>query len=61
MSLFKDLNDVKLDLSEFDELPLSEYEQKRILKDVRNKIHPKKQMKKRLGLSVAIIAAFMLS
>jgi hypothetical protein len=61
MSLLKDLNDVKLDISEFDKLPLSEYEQKRILKDVHNKIHPKKQKKKRLGLSVAIVAACMIS
>ena len=57
MSIFKELNDVKLDLSEFEEIPLLEYEQKRILKDAHNKIHPKKQKKKWNGVGVAVVAA----
>lgn len=61
MSLFKDLNDVKLDISEFDEISLSEYEQKRILKNVNKKFHQKKHKKNRVWLSVAIVAACMLS
>jgi hypothetical protein len=61
MSIFKELNDVKLDLSEFEEIPLSEYEQKRILKDVHKQIKPKKQKKKWLGVSVAVVAACLLS
>lgn len=61
MSIIKELNDVKLDLSEFEELPLSEYEEKRILKDVHNKIHPKKQKKKWIGVGVAVVAACVLS
>ncbi|MFD2444069.1 DUF4179 domain-containing protein [Bacillus sp. CGMCC 1.16607] len=61
MSIFNDLNDVKLDLSEFNDLPLSEYEQKRILKKVRNKIQPKKQKKKWLGVGAAVVATCTLS
>ena len=61
MSLFKDLNDVKLDLSEFDEISLSEYEQKRVLKNIHNKIHPKKPKKKWFGAIIAVVAACVLS
>jgi hypothetical protein len=61
MSIFKELNDVRLDISEFDELPLSESEQKRILKNVQTKIHPRKQKQKWLGIGAAVVAACTLS
>jgi hypothetical protein len=61
MSIFKDLNDVRLDISKFDELPLSGFEQKRILKKVHNKINPRKQKQKWLGVGAAVVAACTLS
>jgi hypothetical protein len=42
MSIFKDLNDVRLDLSEFEEVSLSKHEQKRILKKVKKEISSRK-------------------
>lgn len=51
MSIFNDLNNVKLDLKEFEEIPLSEYEDKRILKDVHHKISSKKQKQKWLRVN----------
>jgi hypothetical protein len=59
MSIFKELNDVNLDISEFDEIPLSEHEQKRIIKNVHNKIQPKRRKKKWLGAGFAAVAALV--
>lgn len=61
MSIYKDLNDVKLDLSEFEEIPLSEYEQKRILKKALKRIQPKKQKKNWLAVSAAVVAICIIS
>ena len=60
MTIYKDLNDVKLDLSEFEERPLSKHEQKRILKQFKRKISLKTYRKKWLGASLAVIAVCML-
>jgi hypothetical protein len=61
MSIFKDLNDVKLDLSEFEEVPLSKHEQKRILKKVKKEISLRKSKKKWLGVGIASVAVCVLS
>ncbi|MGM8215970.1 DUF4179 domain-containing protein [Bacillaceae bacterium W0354] len=45
MSVFKDLNHANIDLSEFEEKPLSRLEEKRILKQAKKKISPKGQKK----------------
>lgn len=60
MSIYKELNDVKFDINEFEEIPLSESGQKRIIKNVQTQIHPKKHKKKWLGLGVAIAAICLL-
>ena len=61
MSIFKELNDVQLDLSEFEEMPLSKYDQRRIVKNVKKKIHPKARNKKWMGVVGAVVAACILS
>ncbi|WP_409274701.1 DUF4179 domain-containing protein [Neobacillus sp. SCS-31] len=61
MSVFKDLNNVKMDLSEFEEIPLSQMEQKRILKKIRKKSSLKNQKKKWIQVSIAAMAIFVLS
>jgi hypothetical protein len=60
MSFYKELNDINTDFSEYQEIPLSDMEKKRIMKGFKKKIKPGKK-KKWLGASVAIIAAFVLS
>ncbi len=59
MTIYKDLNDVKLDLSEFEERPLSKHEQKRILKQFKRKISLKTYRKKWLGASLALLSLFV--
>lgn len=59
MSIYKDLNDINTDISEFQEIPLSDIEKKRIMKGFKKKITPRKQKKKWLGASVAIIACVL--
>lgn len=61
MSIYKDLNDLNLDVSEFDEHTLSESEQKRILKNVHNRIHPPKQKKKWLSIGAVVAAVCIIS
>lgn len=61
MSVYKELNNVKMDLSEFDEVPLSQMEQKRILKRIRNKLSIKSRTKKWLPVGVAAVAICVLS
>lgn len=61
MSIFKDLNDVKLDLSEFEEVPLSKQAQKRILKKVKKKISLREPKQKWLGVGLASVAVCVLS
>jgi hypothetical protein len=61
MSIFKDLNDVKLDLSEFDEVLLSKHEQKRILRKVKREISSSKPKKKWPGVGIAAVAVCTLS
>lgn len=61
MSIFKELNDIKLDVSEFEETALSEHEEKRLLKRVHQKLTPRKTKRKWLGVSMVLVAATMLS
>lgn len=56
MSIYKDLNDINLDISEFQETPLSNMEQQRILKGFKKKTKPYKQKKHWLEASVAVVA-----
>lgn len=60
MSFYKDLNDVKLDLNEFEAIPLSKHEEKRILKKAIRKITVRNRKKKWMALSVGA-AVFVLS
>ncbi|GGA29176.1 DUF4179 domain-containing protein [Psychrobacillus lasiicapitis] len=53
MSIFKELNNVKLNVSEFEEKPLSALEQKRIQKKIFNKILTKKKKKNYFLLAAA--------
>lgn len=55
MSVYKELNNVKMDLSEFEEIPLSKTEQRRILKKIR-KESSLKNRKKWIPVSVATVA-----
>ncbi|WP_394191501.1 DUF4179 domain-containing protein [Paenisporosarcina quisquiliarum] len=67
MSIFKDLNDVKLNVSEFEEMPLSAMERNRIQKKVFKKIASKKSMKQKkhsfliAAASLIIISSFTFS
>lgn len=57
MSLYKELNDVKMDLSEFEQAELSDHEQKRVLKRVKKQISSKKHTTNwyRAGIATALI------
>jgi len=61
MSIYKELNDINTDISEFQEIPISDMEKKRIMKGFKKKITPRKQKKKWLGVSVVVVAACVLS
>ena len=61
MSIYKELNDAKLDISEFQETPLSIMEQQRIIKGFKKKTNPYKQKKYWLVASAAIIALATIS
>jgi len=60
MSIYKELNDINTDINEYQEISLSDMEKKRIIKGFKKKITPRKQKKKWLGASVAIIAVVSL-
>ncbi|MBH5319636.1 DUF4179 domain-containing protein [Paenibacillus sp. GSMTC-2017] len=56
MSMYKELNDVKLDLSVYEEVTLTEVEQKKWEKRVRSKLAKRKtHSKKWLGLAAAVV------
>lgn len=61
MSIFHELNHVKLNLSEFEEEPLSAFEQKRILKHVKKEISQRKHKKNWLRVGISIAAICILS
>lgn len=61
MPFYSDLNEVKLDLKEIDDIPLSPSEERRLLKQVHQHIHPLKRKKKRLGIALAAAAVCILS
>lgn len=60
MSIFKELNDVKLDVSEFEEIQISDIGQKRIIKKVHKKINSKKLMKQKKKRYFIVAAASFL-
>ncbi len=55
MSFFNEINDVKLDLREFEEIPLSKHEQKRILREFKRKSSHRSHEKKWLKVGGAVI------
>ncbi|ATP39862.1 anti-sigma factor [Solibacillus sp. R5-41] len=60
MSIFKELNDVKLDVNEFEEIPISDIVQKRIKNKVHKKMYSKKLMKrKKKSYFLAAIATLL--
>lgn len=61
MSIYKELNDVKLDISEFQETPLSIMEQQRIIKGFKKKTNPYKKKKYWLVASAAVVAVAIIS
>ena len=61
MSIYKELNEVKLDISEFQETPLSNMEQQRIIKGFKKKTKSYKQKKYWLVASAAVVAAAIIS
>jgi len=61
MSIYKELNEVKLDISEFQETPLSIMEQQRIIKGFKKKTKPYKQKKYWLVASAAVVAIAIIS
>lgn len=59
MSLYKELNDVKLDLSEFEEIQLSTGQQKRITNIAHNKVHSNSGITRKMRRNrFAVAAAF---
>lgn len=60
MSIYKELNDVQMDINELGEIPLSESERKRIIKDVHRKIRPNQRKKNWAMAGVAVAAAFVI-
>ena len=64
MSIFKDLNDIKVDVKEYEEIPLSEVEQKRIIMRTQKKIKSTKvktfEGKKYFVSAIASISAILL-
>ncbi|MGF9766383.1 DUF4179 domain-containing protein [Bacillus albus] len=53
MSIYKELNDIQLDITEFEEIPLTKLEEKHWGKRVKNKLRKNKQSKKWFGVAAA--------
>ncbi|HGH7173110.1 TPA: DUF4179 domain-containing protein [Bacillus wiedmannii] len=53
MSIYKELNDIQLDITEFEEIPLTKLEEKQWGKRVKNKLRKNKQSKKWFGVAAA--------
>ncbi|WP_144613621.1 DUF4179 domain-containing protein [Bacillus cereus] len=53
MSIYKELNDIQLDITEFEEIPLTKLEEKHWEKRVKNKLRKNKQSKKWFGVAAA--------
>lgn len=51
MSIYKELNDIQLDITEFEEIPLTKLEEKQWGKRVENKLQKNKQSKKWFGVA----------
>ena len=60
MSIFKELNDVKLNISEFEEMPLTTTERNRIQQKVFKKIAPKNAMKPKKQYLLIAVASFII-
>lgn len=61
MSIFKELNDVKLDVSDFEEIPISDIEEKRLKNKVHEKMYSKKLMKRtKKRHFLAAVATFLI-
>lgn len=50
MSIYKELNDIQLDITEFEETPLTKIEEKQWEKRVKNKLRKNKKTKKWFGV-----------
>lgn len=61
MSIYKELNEVQLDLEDLQEIPLTQSEERRILKHAKGQIYPKKRNKKWLSIGLAAAAVCLLS
>ncbi|WP_088294069.1 DUF4179 domain-containing protein [Bacillus mycoides] len=53
MSIYKELNDIQLDITEFEETPLTKIEEKQWGKRVKNKLRKNKKTKKWCGVAAA--------
>ena len=53
MSIYKELNDIQLDITEFEETPLTKIEEKQWEKRVKNKLRKNKKTKKWFGVAAA--------
>ncbi len=53
MCIYKELNDIQLDITEFEEIPLTKLEEKHWGKRVKNKLRKNKQSKKWFGVAAA--------
>ncbi|HDR7673014.1 DUF4179 domain-containing protein [Bacillus wiedmannii] len=53
MSIYNELNDIQLDITEFEEIPLTKLEEKQWEKRVKNKLRKNKQSKKWFGVAAA--------
>lgn len=60
MSVYKDLNNVKMDVNEFEYVPLNQMEQRRILKKIRKKLSFKTRRIKWIKVSIAAVAVVVL-
>lgn len=61
MSIYKELNNLKVNVSEIEEESLSKLEQKRIIRQVKKEISSSKRKKKWWGIGMASVAACVLT
>lgn len=61
MSVYRELNEVKMDLEDLPKIPLTAPEERRILKQARRQITPQNRKKKWTGFGLAAVAVCVLS
>ncbi|WP_335869460.1 DUF4179 domain-containing protein [Bacillus sp. 2205SS5-2] len=61
MTIYRDLNDVKIDLNDFEELPLTDLEQIRIIYRTKKNISSNKRKKKWPGIAMAAVGICILT